>query len=286
VIVVAIMVRWGWRSAFVIFSLVGILWSAFWFIWYRDTPSEFNQKWGGINQAEIDLINGGVKPAKKMRALPFSQLIQSKNLWFLGLSNFMYSFAFWIYLAWLPTYLVEARGFSMLSMSYFASLPMLAGAAGDAIGGWISDKLWERTNNAKFSRRSVPIFGLIMAALLMTPGAMTSSPYMAIGLLTGGMFGLEIAVGAYWAVCLDIGQESSGSAAGMMSCLGNTGSAISPLVFGIVVQYTGSWVYSFIIASILLVVGAALWMWIDPELSLDAERALNVNPLSSLPVNS
>ena len=51
----------------------------------------------------------------------------------------MYSFAFWIYLAWLPTYLVEARGFSMLSMSIFASLPMLAGAAGDAFGGWISD---------------------------------------------------------------------------------------------------------------------------------------------------
>ncbi|MGP8245732.1 MAG: MFS transporter [Bryobacteraceae bacterium] len=285
VIVVAIMVRWGWRSAFVIFSMIGILWSVFWFVWYRDTPAKFNERWGGINQAEIDLINGGVKPSQKVPTLPFTQLIKSKNLWFLGLSNFMYSFAFWIYLAWLPTYLVEARGFSMLSMSLFASLPMLAGAAGDAIGGWLSDKLWERTNNAKFSRRSVPIFGLIMAALLMTPGAMTSSPYMAIFLLTGGMFGLEIAVGAYWAVCLDIGQESSGSAAGMMSCLGNTGSAISPLVFGVVVQYTGSWVYSFVIASVLLVVGAALWMWIDPELSLGAERALRTDRLAPLPVN-
>jgi sugar phosphate permease len=284
IIVVAIMSLWGWRSAFLVFSIVGILWSVFWFVWYRDSPTKFNERWGGINQAEIDLINGGRKPAKTVPTVPFSQLIRSKNLWFLGMSNFMYSFAFWIYLAWLPTYLVEARGFSLLSMSIFASLPMLAGAAGDAMGGWISDKLWARTNNAKFSRRSVPIFGLSMAALLMTPGAMTSSPYMAISLLTGGMFSLEIAVGAYWAVCLDIGQESAGSAAGMMSSLGNAGSAVSPLVFGAVVQYTGSWVYSFVIASILLFVGAAMWMWINPDLSLDAERALRVDRLASLPV--
>jgi sugar phosphate permease len=286
VIVVAIMSLWGWRSAFVTFAIAGILWSAFWFVWYRDNPREFNERWGGVNRAEIDLINGGGKPPKTVPTVPFSQLIGSKNLWFLGMSYFMYSFAFWIYLAWLPTYLVEARGFSLLSMSIFASLPMLAGAVGDALGGWISDKLWARTNNAKFSRRSVPIFGLIMAALLMTPGAMTSSPYMAISLLTGGMFSMEISVGAYWAVCLDIGQESAGSAAGMMSCLGNAGSAVSPVVFGAVVQYTGSWVYSFVIASILLFVGAALWMGIHPELSLDAERALRVNRLAALSVDS
>jgi len=71
----------------------------------------------------------------------------------------------------------------------------------------------------------------------------------------------------------------------MMSCLGNAGSAVSPLVFSAVVQYTGSWVYSFVIASILLFVGAALWMGINPELSLDAERALRVNRLGALSVD-
>lgn len=285
VIVVAIMAHWGWRWAFVAFAAFGILWSLFWFFWYRDTPREFNRRWGGVNDAELTLINDGKQAPKVTRSVPFGQLIQSKNLWFLGMSNFMYSFAFWIYLAWLPTYLVEARGFSMLKMSIFASLPMLVGAAGDAFGGWLSDWLWARTNNAKLSRRSVPIFGLIMAAAFMTPGAMTASPALSIFLLTGGMFGLEIAVGAYWAVCLDIGHDSAGSAAGMMSCLGNTGSAISPLVFGAVVQYMGSWVYSFVIASILLLAGAALWMWIDPELSLDAERERKNRRLTSLPVN-
>lgn len=271
IIVVLIMAHWGWRWAFVVFSIFGILWSVFWFVWYRDDVREYQNKWGGVNQAEVDLINKGRARERTARTVPLSDLLKSRNLWLLGMSNFMYSFAFWIYLAWLPTYLVQARGFSLFSMGIFASLPMLAGAAGDAVGGWLSDKLWQWTNNAKLSRRSVPIVGLTLAALLMTPGAMTSSASLAIVLLTAGMFCLEVGVGAYWAVCLDIGDESAGSAAGMMSSLGNAGSAISPLVFGAVVQYSGSWVCSFVIASVLLLVGAVLWMWIDPGLSLDAE---------------
>ena len=111
-----------------------------------------------------------------------------------------------------------------------------------------------------------------MAALLMTPGAMTLPGALAIFLLTGGMFGLEIAVGAYWAVCLDIGHESSGSAAGMMSCLGNT--RVGDFAAGLWRRcsvYADPGFIPLYIASILLLVGAALWMWIDPELSLDAE---------------
>jgi MFS family permease len=286
IIVVAIMARWGWRWAFVAFSIFGILWSIFWFVWFRDTPAEFTLKSPSMNEAEILLIDLDRRSASPGGAVPLSQLLASRNLWFLGMSNFMYSFAFWIYLAWLPSYLVEARGLSMMSMGIFASFPMLMGAAGDALGGWLSDRLWKWTGNAKLARRSVPIFGLVMAALLMTPGAMVHSPNAAIALLTGGMFGLEIAVGAYWAVCLDIGHDSAGSAAGMMSSLGNAGSAISPLIVGAIVQYTGSWILSFEIASLLLLVGAALWMGIDPEVSLETELSRKRERLEVIPNNS
>jgi len=274
VIAVAIMVLWGWQAVFFIFSIGGIVWAAFWFFWYRDTPAEFNKRWGQVvNQAEMDLADAGQKPVKKVASVPFSQIIRSKNLWVLGMSDFMYSYAFWIYLAWLPTYLVEARGFTLVKMGIFASLPMLAGAVGDTVGGWISDFLLERTKNAKFARRSVPMFGLIMAALLMTPGGLTDSPYLAVSLLTAGLFCLEMAIAAYYTVCLDVAQESAGSATGMVSCLGNLGSAISPMVFGAIVYYGNSWVWPFVIASVILLIGAALWMWVDPTLPLTVELA-------------
>jgi MFS family permease len=273
-IAVAVMVLWGWRSVFYIFALVGIVWAVFWYIWYRDTPAEFNQRWGAVmNQAEMDLIDGGRKEPKAVKAIPVARLLRSKNLWILGMSDFMYSYAFWIYLAWLPTYLVEARGFTLLKMGIFASLPMLAGAVGDTAGGWISDKLLQYTKSPKLARRSVPMFGLIVAAMLMTPGGITDSPYLAVGLLTGGLFCLEMAIANYYTVALDVAQDSAGSAVGMVSCLGNIGSAVSPMVFGAIVQFSNSWALPFVIASVILLVGAALWMWVDPSLSLEEELA-------------
>jgi sugar phosphate permease len=46
---------------------------------------------------------------------------------------------------------------------------------------------------------------------------------------------------------------------------GNFGGAISPIVFGALVQ-VGSWEAPFIVAAALLVVGAAVWaFWLDPD---------------------
>jgi MFS family permease len=59
----------------------------------------------------------------------------------------------------------------------------------------------------------------------------------------------------------------------MVSCLGNIGSAVSPMVFGAIVQFSNSWALPFVIASVILLVGAALWMWVDPSLSLEEELA-------------
>jgi cyanate permease len=108
----------------------------------------------------------------------------------------------------------------------------------------------------------------------MIPGAMADNPYMAVFYLACSLFGLEMAVGVYWAVCLDVGHEYAGTVSGMMNTVGNVGSALSPLVFGAILQFTGSWVYPFVVASVILVIGALLWLKVDPELSVAEELGL------------
>jgi MFS family permease len=39
-LVVVIIARFGWRAAFIVFGLLGALWSAAWYFYYRDTPEE------------------------------------------------------------------------------------------------------------------------------------------------------------------------------------------------------------------------------------------------------
>ena len=274
ILVAAIMVRWGWQSVFFSFAIIGLLWSASWYLWYRDKPSEYLQKWGGINQAEIDLIDGGRSQKKAPAKLQFRTLLKSRNMWFLSLSYPTYCYVIWIYLTWLPAYLVESRGFSIIKMGIFASLPLLAGTVGDTLGGWLSDKIWRWTGRGIFARRVVAMGGMLVAAAFMIPGALTNSAYLAVFFLACALFGLEMAVGVYWAVCLDVGHEYAGTVSGMMNSIGNVGSALSPLVFGAILQFTGSWVYPFIVASAILVVGVLLWLGVNPELSVADELGL------------
>jgi MFS family permease len=54
---------------------------------------------------------------------------------------------------------------------------------------------------------------------------------------------------------------------------GNIGGALSPLVFGVLVQF-GSWQAPFIVAASLLVLGSAVWaFWLDPGESAVEKKA-------------
>jgi sugar phosphate permease len=274
IIMVGIMTQFGWRPAFYFGGAIALTWAIVWYVWYRNKPEELQAKWGGINQAEIDLIYQGQVKKKVVRKLPFKTLIKSKNLWCLCLAYICYNYTLWIFLTWLPTYLVDARGFTIMTMGIFASLPLFAGTIGDTLGGWLSDKIWKRTKNGKIARRGVAMAGFLIAAFSMIPGAMTDSQYLSVFLLACALFGLEMTVGVFWATCLDIGHDYAGTVSATMNSIGSIGSAMTPLIFGFVVQRTGSWVYPFMIASGILIIGVFLWTKINPEISIVEELGL------------
>jgi MFS family permease len=97
---------------------------------------------------------------------------------------------------------------------------------------------------------------------------MTEDAYTAVYCLTASMFFLECTIGPSWSVPMDVGGKYSGTVSGMMNMAGNIGGALSPLVFGFLVQY-GNWQAPFIVAAALMVIGAGIWaFWLDPEKSV------------------
>jgi sugar phosphate permease len=270
-ITVAIMSAWGWRAVFYIFGAVGILWAIVWYITYRNMPEDNK----GTNKAELAHIRGlddqgNIRQLNipKKPTVPWGVLLKHPNMWAVMCAYFTYVYCLWIFLSWLPSYLVEYRGFTLVKMGIFASLPLFAGVIGDTVGGWLTDLLLEKTGNTKFARRSVAIVGMLGCGAFIVPAALTSNAYVAVFCLTGAMFFLECIIGPAWAVPMDVGGEYSGTVSGMMNMAGNIGGALSPLVFGILVTYL-SWVAPFIVAAALLVIGACIWaFWLDPEVSV------------------
>ena len=106
---------------------------------------------------------------------------------------------------------------------------------------------------------------MLGCCVFIVPAAMTSDAYVAVYCLTAAMFFLECTIGPSWSVPMDVGGKYSGTVSGMMNMAGNIGGALSPLVFGFLVQY-GNWQAPFVVAAGLLVAGAAVWaFWLDPD---------------------
>jgi|tagenome__1003787_1003787.scaffolds.fasta_scaffold20932255_1 sugar phosphate permease len=270
-IVVLIMSTLGWHSVFYICGAVGLVWAVWWYLAYRDLPEEHRM----VNRMELAHIRGldqaGDINAPKTEAkadVPWATLLRTPNMWAIMCAYFTYVYCLWIFLSWLPSYLADFRHFTLIKVGIFASLPLWAGVIGDTVGGLATDWLLKKTGSAKIARRTVAIVGMLGCCVFIVPAALTEDAYTAVYCLTGAMFFLECTIGPSWAVPMDVGGKYSGTVSGMMNMAGNIGGALSPLVFGILVQY-GSWQAPFIVAASLLVIGAAVWaFWLDPDVSV------------------
>jgi sugar phosphate permease len=262
------MINLGWRWAFLICGVIGLLWSLWWSFSYRNLPEEH----GMVNRAELEAIRGygpsgeiNPPPTQNQVSVPWGTLIRSPNMWAIMCAYFTYVYCLWIFLTWLTTYLIDVRHFTLLKGGLLASLPLWAGVIGDTVGGLATDALLKKTGSAKIGRRTVAIVGLLGCAVCIVPAALTENAYAAVAGLTASMFFLECTIGPSWAVPMDTGGKYSGTVSGMMNMAGNFGGALSPIVFGVLVQY-GSWQAPFIVAACLLVAGAAIWaFWLDPD---------------------
>jgi sugar phosphate permease len=270
-IVIAIMTAFGWHWAFYVCGAVGIVWAAWWWFAYRNLPEEH----GLVNRAELERIRGtdaqgNVNPPKieARPTVPWATLLRSPNMWAIMCAYFTYVYCLWIFLSWLPSYLVDYRHFTLVKVGWLASLPLLAGVVGDTVGGLATDWLLRKTGKARFARRAVAIVGLLGCVVFIVPAALVEDAYAAVFCLTGAMFFLECTIGPSWAVPMDTGGKYSGTVSGMMNMAGNIGGALSPLVFGFLAQ-GDFWQAPFIVAAALLVIGAGIWaFWLDPEVSV------------------
>src|SRR5258708_18910171 len=159
----------GWRAAFWGFGAVGVLWSAIWFLYYRDTPEEHHR----VNQAERDLIGGGRK--RSTAPVPWKAIFAHGNLWVLAVMYFCYNFNLNVYQDWFPTYLNDVHHISIAKMGLYAFSPLFAGTLGDLAGGWSSDRVLRATGKVNLARRWVAIAGFLVSAVATIPAVMVAA---------------------------------------------------------------------------------------------------------------
>ncbi|MEO6972229.1 MAG: MFS transporter [Rhodoferax sp.] len=259
-IVIGIVALYGWRESFIALGVLSLLWTALYVWFFRNTPIE--HKW--ITQSELKEI--GVDTARMKSTskgkTPWAEMI--RKMWLVTFVDFCYGWSLWVFLTWLPSYLKDARGFDLKQLALFASLPLLAGVVGDTLGGVVSDTIYKRTGNLKIARRAMLVLGLGGALVFVLPVVGTKDPLMAVALLSASFFFLELTNAVLWSLPMDIAGAYAGTAGGMMNTGFGVAGMISPIVFGFLIQTTGSYQIPFAVSAALLVVGIVGALFIDP----------------------
>jgi len=258
---VFIMNTFGWRWVFYIFGTLGIIWAIFWNYWFKDEPREMK----GIKSKEIELIESK-REVKSLGhgLLSIKNILKNKNVWFLMGMYHCLLYGAYFYLSWMPKYLKNGRNVGDDDIAFMASLPFILGTIGCFIGGFSSDFL-SKKYGLKWGRRSVGMFGLIMAGICMITATFILDNTISIIVLSLGLAFKDFTLPVSWATAADIGGENSGSVAGAMGMAGQLGSTVMSISFGYILSMTGSWELPLQIIGVIVIIGGLLWLKIDPS---------------------
>lgn len=130
-----IQVHYGWRPAFLVTGAIGLVWAVGWLLLYH-APDRHPR----ITAEERTLVLAEAGPAGPVPGASWRELARRREVWVLMGARFLSDPVWWFYLFWLPKYLVEQRGFTLLEMGMLAWIPYLAADLGALTGGWLSGR--------------------------------------------------------------------------------------------------------------------------------------------------
>ncbi len=175
----------GWRQAFTVSGVLGLLWLVFWLKNYY--PRERHP---GLSAEEAKIIDDGAE--RGLQKQPFrvalQQLWKSPNAWGILLGRSLTDPMWWFYVFWLPQYLSDARGFSLKQIAAFAWIPFVAADLGNFTGGWVSGLLIRRGMAVIRARKWVCVV-TCLPMLAGIPAVQVHSPFWAILLICIALWG-------------------------------------------------------------------------------------------------
>lgn len=256
-IVAWIVNRSGWEQPFHIFAVLGLVLALAWYWFVRDEPAQHPR----ISRAEVEHIEAGREHDVSAPKLSWRAFLRSGQFWAVGMQ---YAFLILIqgfFVTWLPTYLVQAKGFSLTEMGFAGSLPWAAMIV--AVFG--TGALIDHRRLSWDARTRIAIAGFAVAAVTLTVGALADGKVATIAWLCVSLGAVGCVQVQVWGACQDLGGHYSATVTGWTNTWGNLTGAAGPLFTGLLVGIGASWGIALGVLSGAALLGALSWRFVHAD---------------------
>ncbi|MGB3801296.1 MAG: MFS transporter [Lewinella sp.] len=275
-LLVTVQAYFGWRGLFIFSGIVGIIWAAIWWFFYRDPRNHES-----VSEAELDLIaaGGGLvdnltdhddEGRTNFDLADLREAFVHRKLWGIYLGQFCLVSLFTFFLTWFPTYLVEFRGLDFIQSGFLASIPFLAAFVGVLLSGFVSDWLVRRGVSNEASRKGPIILGMLLSILIIGANY-TDNTALIIFFLAIAFFGNGLASITWVFVSLLAPKRLIGLVGGVFNFIGGLGAVVSPTVIGFLAE-GGSFESALFFVGAVAFAGLCSYVFLVGKIERVAER--------------
>lgn len=225
----------GWRGAMELSGALGILSTAVMWLTIRDKSVD--------SSASLDLSG-------------MADVVASRSFWVLALVQMVRLGTNYAFIAWLPLLLREEYGLSLVAAGAAFSLFNLAGMVSNPLGGFVSDRIGEK------SVLTASFVALGVGAFLFR--GVSEGTLMYLLILVLGWFINFVRSPSFAILPKLYGVERAGKVSGMQNTFASIGALVLPLLLGYIRDATASYSAGWTILSLLLVSVGALNLLLEP----------------------
>ena len=208
--------RYGFRAAFLVPALMGVLWAIGWWFLYRGS---------GHKHSTIGT-----------QAVPLRNILGQSSAWAVMLCRFFIGPVIQFYWYWLPSYLFSVEHLSLAGVGAMSWIPFFLGSGGGIAGGWAAGWLHKRGVTTHNVRRITMYFSSVLClASCIVP--FVASVWVSLIVMSIAIFGHNFVSANMYGAITDLFPEAAvGRATGLSGVAGGLSGLLFPLLTGLLVD--------------------------------------------------
>ncbi len=257
----AVTVAWlvgavGWRLSFVISGGLGFTWVAVWLALFRDPE---RADWLPVKERRMILAERAPGGTSDTHHMPLMELLSYQTMWGLFLVQGCVNYTQYLFLTWLPTYLVQTRHINIMHSGVQTGSCYFGAMLLTLIFGRVCDRLLT-PEAVRAGKRRWAIVILAVGAAVMMLAPFTGSLALLLAEITFSLACVQSVFVNTYSLTNDLlhAGRSIGAAIGWIQFGGNLFGLAAPILTGYIVAATNSFTSAFLLAGALLILGAIL----------------------------